>query len=246
MADGEITPIGSSANIERAISQGQNYYNQVNATGKGSIGKRMITTQSEQSREYSNLLNRMGSAYVGTQLSNYDCGRSKKQRQMVDAVAEYIETVRLKGPDGGIVWIGSPGTGKDHCMTAVLKAAVIIGYTADYVRAQEFYAQLRENMRTETKVDISKLIKPAFLGLSDPVPARRELSGWNAEVLYMVAEARAAEGLPTLVTMNAKGIDDARFMLTAPVFDRLSDRSVIALCDWPSYRKPSKIVGGKP
>jgi DNA replication protein DnaC len=246
MADGDIAQVGSAVDIERAISQGESYYNKVNSAGKGSIGKRMITTQSEQSREYGSLLNKMGSAYVGTQLSNYECGRSKKQREMVDAVAAYIEEIRAKGPDGGIIWIGSPGTGKDHCMTAVLKAAVIIGYTADYVRAQEFYAQLRENIRTSSKVDISKLLKPVFLGLSDPVPARRELSGWNAEVLYMVAEARAAEGLPTLVTMNAKGVDDARFMLTAPVFDRLSDKSIIALCDWPSYRKPRKVIGAKP
>jgi hypothetical protein len=55
--------------------------------------------------------------------------------------------------------------------------------------------------------------------------------------VYRIAEGRAREGLATLLTINAKTIDDIRGALGPAIWGRIAMRAVfVRHCQWPDYR----------
>lgn len=226
--------------IEKAIQSNAKMFNEVFAKSR----LKLENSPEAIRLSYTRFIEEIGIAYAGTTFGNYKTSKANEgQSKLVDDLEEYVESSIMSGslPDGGVVLVGKSGTGKDHLATAIGKMAILKGFSCRYVRAQELYKKFRDSMDSGKSVSTTDIERSHFLILSDPIPARRELSGFNIEILFNLAESRAAIGFPTIVTLNADSEEDARVRMTPPLFDRFANRSIVAYCGWNTYRKPKKL-----
>jgi DNA replication protein DnaC len=172
------------------------------------------------------------------------CGR---QKGVVDAIRDYTASVSARRAAGeGVLLYGPPGTGKDHFAMIVMRAAFVgCGMKIERINGPEWYGALRDMMDSESsleRVEIDRLSKCDYLLVSDPLPPIGSLSSYQSSMLYRVLEKRQATDRPTIVTMNCDGIDDATKRLGGPTVDRMRFKSWVMECDWPSHRKPAKVI----
>jgi DNA replication protein DnaC len=140
-----------------------------------------------------------------------------------------------------IVFYGTPGTGKDHLLAALLHIATgQHGIGADWTSGPKLFARFRETMQRDGSSErwlLDHLAPPQVLAISDPVPPGVDLSGWEVNKLFAVVDARYQALRPTWITINARSEEEAKAKLTAQVWDRLIDRGHVWPCFWLSYRK---------
>lgn len=196
--------------------------------------------QSQASNLVASLAGSLGARYSPDRatMANYRVYHSR-QKLMVDrlaAISDEIETFVSGGR--GIVWYGSVGTGKDHCLAAMLYRAASAGLAARWVDCQELFGASRDRIGTNDSEQelLGRLVSPTVLGLSDLLPPAGGLSNWNVILLRRVVDARNREMRPTWVTANA---DDEREMvqvLTPQIWSRLREGAEVFRCQWPDYR----------
>lgn len=149
-----------------------------------------------------------------------------------------------------IVFIGPPGTGKDHLMHSLAyKMLPRLGHGIKAFNGSAVRAELHR--LTFVAADkgasfINELNNCKLLMLSDPAPTGgRELSDFQAESLYHIVDHRGTHGLPVWATLNLplKETREAGIAaLTAPVYDRLIDNAIVMFCSWGSMRKPDRLI----
>lgn len=198
-----------------------------------------------------------GRRYEKCRLSNYviDCDR---QQKVVDAIRGYCETVADKIAEGvNLILIGPSGTGKDHLITAVVRAAVgrlasaaryipEIGITTQPFNAAWFsgaslFGQMRAAIKDETETDVvDRYASAELLSASDLIPPSGRITDFQSEVLYRIFDERYNHRRPTLLSVNVGSRQEMDSALGVPIVDRLVDGAIVLTCDWPSYRKSQK------
>ncbi len=201
----------------------------------------------------------------------YDVPRSGPERQLalkirghqeaaVGAVKEYAENIRDNVRGGrNLILFGPVGTGKDHLMSAVAKA---VSRSLNPVRypnclwdhperlavciGANFFSRLRDAMgaggESEEKIT-SALIKSFVLLLSDPtLPGGAELTPYQRGQLFRIINDRSNAMRPTICTINAANERDIMNKLSPQIADRLLNGATVVECNWPSYRKPQKVI----
>jgi DNA replication protein DnaC len=153
---------------------------------------------------------------------------------------QVLDLPALVAEGAGIIFFGPVGTGKDHLCAAMLyRAASNHGIRGQWINGQDWFGTMRDRIdqgRAESEI-LRSLTVPTILAISDPIPARREPSPWNVEMLYRLVDQRYRNLRSTWVTLNVESPEEADDKLSAPVFDRLRESAVFAKCFWPSFRE---------
>jgi DNA replication protein DnaC len=177
----------------------------------------------------------------------FDEQHAERQRVVVGAVREFCADVGLHRSAGvGALFYGPPGTGKDHLATAIIRAACLNhGHTARYCNGVEWFVALRDSMDDAGKSEASlvkELCAPDWLVLSDPLPPVGDLSAYQAQMLYRAVDERYVRGMPTIVTINVKDGEEATKRMGGSTWDRLRGDAWVFPCNWPSHRKPARLI----
>lgn len=188
-------------------------------------------------------------AYGECTLENYETN-SAQQSEVKKQLISYRETIHERVDSGeGILLYGPSGTGKDHLAIGVIRAAVLeFDMTALRINGQEWFGDIRDMIGASSdkreRDEINRLSGPDMLLISDPLPPIGPLSQHQATMLYRVVCKRYEMSKPTVVTVNVKDGTEAGERMGVAVWDRMKDRAWVAPCNWPSHRKPARVIGG--
>jgi DNA replication protein DnaC len=173
-------------------------------------------------------------------LGNYVV-RHPGQQKVLDRIkalaARLPESIAAGEP---ILLYGTPGTGKDHLVAALLHQATRKhGISAAFVTALRFAANCRAQFRDEAdeRYTPARLVKYGVLAISDPIPPSGDMSEWARNELHDLIDARYRCLRPTWVTLNMVSEDEIKAKLTMQTFDRLRHVGHLIPCLWPSYRQ---------
>lgn len=148
-----------------------------------------------------------------------------------------------------MILFGTPGTGKDHLAVSLVKVAIrVLGVSARSVNGMDFYSKAREAITKKEPENtlLRQYDSCTILIISDPIPDRRGLSGYNLELMYLLANRRWERCLPTIVTCNCRTLAEMKKKLGGPLYNRLEDGAHIFKMSWESRRKPRQTFeGGK-
>lgn len=137
----------------------------------------------------------------------------------------------------GMVLIGRVGTGKDHLAAAVMRAAVASSLTCRWIAGEELYDRsARAWGEGDRRSILGKYVEADCLIISDAVTVRN----WKetrAEVLSQLVGRRYNAGRPTWITANVRDKKHLRELALPDVYDRLTERAVVELFTWDSYRQ---------
>lgn len=199
---------------------------------------------------FSKLIDQCGRRYAECSFDSFTTGNAK-QCQVLAMVREYAETLpeRIKSGEG-MVLFGPVGTGKDHLAISIgIEAVKRHGMEAAHVNGQDWFGRVRDSMDeergpSEVKL-IEQLVRPHLLILSDPLPPFGSVGQHMAMMAYRLVRRRYDNLRPTIVTLNVANEQEAEERLGVPTWDRLRQDAWMVFCNWASYRKPARSLGGK-
>ena len=200
--------------------------------------------QDDLDRALTTLGNRVGDRYADCTLGNFQVTH-QQQGRVADAVREYAELLWENLSDGiGVVFYGPVGTGKDHLAHALAQLATEGGQSVDWVNGQSWFGKMRDNIDADKSeaAAVAELVSPQLLVLSDPLPPIGSLTQYQSTMLYRVIDARYSRKLATICTVNVKDDTEADERIGAATWDRLCHGTWKLHCNWPSYRKPARVV----
>src|SRR5262249_7600460 len=138
---------------------------------------------------------------------------------------------------GGLIFLGTVGTGKNHLAAAMLYAAARRGLTCRAINAQRLNGLVRSAMSSGEPQEklMGQLVAPRVLAISAPVPPLGNPSAWNVTHLFDLLDQRYNELRPTWITANLKDERQAVDLLTAAVWRRLRQGAELFFCNWAEY-----------
>lgn len=213
--------------------------------------KRMALAEQRARRQgmFAVLCDKAGERYADCSLGTFLVQNSKQQVAKEAAeiyAATVVERIALRE---GLVLYGPCGTGKDHLAFSVCRTAILnSGKSVGWINGQDWFGELRDEMADDGQPErriIMRLCAPDLLVVSDPLPPVGPLTQYQATMFYRLIHARWRRSKPTLVTINVANDDEADSRLGVATWDRVCDGAWKVFCNWPSYRKPARIVNGK-
>ncbi len=162
------------------------------------------------------------------------------QDRIVGQVESYLAEFRERYTSGqSVLFFGPPGTGKDHLMVAMMRAAVNFHLSVAWNDGSQMFGEFRDNMRggvSEEKL-LDRYTTADILAISDPVPPFGGLTPYQSGMFFRIVDRRYRDRRPTWITINCKDRKEAEDRLGVSIVDRLGENAMALPCDWPSYRR---------
>lgn len=207
----------------------------------------------EQSREKARRLNaveeifRTRPRYRYCSLASFQVQGDKyrEQQAAVDAVKDYLGNMQNRITAGsGIVFIGPPGTGKDHLMSVLIQAAVLAGHDVEWVDGMALFGESRDRISEERSESsfVSRFVSARVLAISDPLPPFGDLTSFQASTLFRIVDGRYQRRHPTWITINGENGAEVSKRMGPQTVDRLRDGAMVVSCGWSSWRRPNTSV----
>lgn len=192
------------------------------------------------------LLREVGVRYSGATLDSFRVTEAV-QGAVVDALRAFSTEGSGIRDGGGVLLYGPRGTGKDHLAIGALRIAILMhGWDVAWIDGQQLFGSMRDRISTEsTEMDfIRQYTAPKLLLVSDPLPqdSTKAISDYQQSVLWRIVDRRYRDLKSTWVTLNVADVNEASKRLGPQLADRLTDGALCLHCNWPTYRKPSKVV----
>lgn len=185
------------------------------------------------------LVSQFGRRYENARLSNFECS-CEQQRSIVDSLTEFAQGIGDAVSSGrNLVLYGPRGTGKDHLLVAMLRAAIADGWSVAWRDGQELYGECRDAIDREGSEAkfFSQFTQPSVFAISDPTPPLGDVkSDWQLATLFRIIDRRYRELKPTWVTINAASAEEAQKRIAPNIIDRLTHGALVLRCNWKSYR----------
>lgn len=237
------------AQVTKAMPSRELSPEEVAARDKANADMAIAEQKARRQGLFAVLCEKAGRRYSGCTFKNYQCTFSV-QAAARDACLQYAKTLIEQIVDcKNLVLYGPVGTGKDHLAFAVCGAATMHhGKSVGWINGQDWFGDIRDQMdgdgESERRILI-RLCAPDVLVVSDPLPPYGALTQHQATMLYRLVNARYAAGKPMIVTANVTNDDDADSRIGVPTWDRLCHGAWKIFCNWPSHRKPARLVNCK-
>lgn len=177
-------------------------------------------------------------SHMGCEFDNFYVGDNPKKKDFLNRAKEYSENVVENIVAGkNIVFAGNPGTGKDHMMMAIAKSVFDAGSWVVRINGARLRQEVMDAMR-DGKVTslVDSLTCREVLWISDPALSDDPASRFFSEIFYLIIDTMYCRRRPIWVTVNAMNGTAISKMVGAQAYDRMRDRSLTFICDWPSYR----------
>jgi DNA replication protein DnaC len=186
------------------------------------------------------LLSDVGTRYRTADFSTWEF-TDERQQKVVAAAREYAAEIAKQIEAGrNAIIFGQPGTGKDHLMVSLMRAAVLdAGVSVKWVNGMDLYGDWRDGISSEKSERelVSSLSGAAVLAVSDPLPPSGPLTAYQQSMLFRVIDRRYRNAKPTWMTLNVANAAEAIERLGAAVVDRLREGALKLWCNWSSYRE---------
>ena len=185
-------------------------------------------------------LRTVGTRYQDCRLENFEA-TLPAQKAAVARLSDYRDSLPDQVLAGnGIVLYGGAGSGKDHCLIGLARKAIAkYGMSIGWTNGADLFARFRDSMdadTTEARI-VKQYTTPRILILSDPVPARGQLTDFQSATLLRIVDARYRACRPTWCSMNVSSSREADDTIGAALTDRLRHGALCLHFDWPSYRR---------
>lgn len=194
----------------------------------------------ERLARWRSLVSVRGSRYENCRLANFEADLPE-QRAVVESLEDYCRNMReLVRENASVVLYGPKGTGKDHLLAALMRAASLrFGLAVEWVNGMDLYGDWRDGIDrgASEREAVAKLGSPEVLAISDPLPPIGRLSEWQASMLFRVLDYRYSRERPVWVTVNVASRQELDERMGAQLADRIVDGALACFCNWPSYRK---------
>lgn len=182
----------------------------------------------------------IGERYAECTLDNYQISKDSAEAEDQSSVVERLRRHVEKPTNGkSVVFFGPAGTGKDHLMVALCRAAIHRGAIVKWVNGMDLYGDIRDAMDSE-KTEASMLAaytEAGILAISDPLPPWGDLTQHQAGMLFRIIDRRYRDCKATWMTANFSDGEEASKRLGVQIIDRMKDGAITLSCDWKSYRK---------
>ena len=190
-------------------------------------------------RRWLELVAQVGRRYESARLATFEAN-TEAQRSVVESLSDFAGKIsEVIAAGRNLVLFGPRGTGKDHLLVAMMRAAIADGWTVAWRDGQSLFSEFRDAIdtdRSEAKL-FEPLTSPGVFALSDPTPPTGDTkSDWQRSILFRIIYRRYRDLKPTWVTINAANIEEAEKRITPNIIDRLSHDAVILRCNWKSFR----------
>ena len=212
-------------------------------------GSRPYAEDDPRPRRWEVFVGKRGERYRGCRLENYAC-ELPEQTRAVGLLYDYCATISERVKQGeGVVLFGPRGTGKDHLLVALARAAIGAGLTVDWQNGLDLFGDVRDAITSKSleKALLTGLVRPDVLYLSDPLPLAMSsgsgssvpgaLSEFQASMLFRILDARYSRRRPTWCSVNVQSGRELDERLAPQNADRLRDNALAIHCHWPSYRR---------
>jgi DNA replication protein DnaC len=147
-----------------------------------------------------------------------------------------------------VVLLGPKGTGKDHLAIALAKlVAMETGLAPVWINGLDLFSDMRTlelSLPEDLGKDIIDPYRADILIISDLAPPAGVLSDFCQNSLFKLIDYRYSNRLPTWVTMNVSGGEEAAQRIGHQTVDRLRHGAIVVPCNWPSYRQPLQLGFG--
>lgn len=195
--------------------------------------------RAERASQWRELLTQVGRRYENALLHNFEVS-CDSQQQVVDALREFGNSINVAIESGrNLVLFGPRGTGKDHLLVAMMRAAIVVGRRVVFRDGQTLYAEARDGITKQVDESqfITRFTMADVFAVSDPTPPIGDVrSDWQLSTLFRIIDRRYRDMKPTWVTINAESAAEAEKRLAPNIVDRLTDGALVLRCEWPSYR----------
>ncbi|MFC1714813.1 ATP-binding protein [Candidatus Poribacteria bacterium] len=140
---------------------------------------------------------------------------SPQNRKALEACREYVRNFE-PGTRMGLAIFGDVGVGKSHLAVAVVKEIILQrGIAAKYADVLCTLEMIRSTFDGSEQNPIQTLVKYPFLVLDDLGSERP--TRWTLEQITYIVKYRLQEGLPLMITTNAKNWRGVSDMLTSEI-----------------------------
>jgi len=159
--------------------------------------------------------------------------------EVVEKAKAYASNVRFNVSRGhNVIAVGKPGTGKDHIVMSIAKAAYSAGLWVEETSGPSLKSIALEVMRSGGVSEVTdRLTSSDALWISDPIVGG-DASPFYVDLLYLLIDTMYRKMRPVWVTVNANDGQSVASMLGPPVYDRLRHNAIRLKFSWGSYRDP--------
>lgn len=188
---------------------------------------------------FAGFLRERGERYASCTLKTYEA-KTAKQIAAVENLVRYRDELSERIANGeGLVLYGPKGTGKDHLLVAMARAAILSGYHLLWVNGMDLFGEARDRMDSgdSERALVSRHVAPDVLYLSDPVPPLGNLTEFQSSLMFRILDGRYSRRKPTWCSVNVSKGAELETRMGAQNVDRLRDGALAIHCDWPSFRE---------
>lgn len=162
---------------------------------------------------------------------------SDEQKTALRIAREYAESFDTHRASGtGLVYLGSPGTGKSHMAVAILQA-IMPQYCGLYTTCMQIVRNVRGTWRRDSERSESDVLQAycdAPLLVIDEIGVQYGTDG-EQTILFDVLDRRYRDLMPTILLTNQDKKGFKQFIGDRS-FDRLTETSRWVPFAWPSHR----------
>ncbi|OOF25066.1 hypothetical protein BZJ19_10120 [Salinivibrio proteolyticus] len=191
------------------------------------------------SKQVENAMGRSGIAkkHRKCSLDNYatECAGQRRAYNQASAwLSDY-----LRGTEGGFVFAGTPGTGKNHLACGIANALIERGQSAMVITVSELVLRIRDTYNSNSAITEAAMYRhlgSIDLLVLDEVGVQRNNTNEHV-VLNEIINTRSAAEKPTGILTNLNS-DQLQGMLGERAIERImeGDASRWVEFNWPSYR----------
>jgi DNA replication protein DnaC len=175
--------------------------------------------------------------FRGATIDNYECTH-ERQKKVVSKVSELMSGIKeLLESWRPILFFGTPGTGKDHLLTCLIRVA-IQAHNADVklLAGDDLYGGLTRRRHSDYEDWFKTLKSATVLAISDLLLPGGDPTEDQRNGLFSLVSNRYDRMRPVWATVNVGDLDELAARLGTPTVDRLREGGSLIPCFWPSYR----------